>query len=133
MAAVYAIDGSNVNDREDWRTGYLPGPLAAEREESFPGDPNQYAALGVAMPPIFTVTGFIWATSHTNLYNSLRTYDLMRQDISGLHSITFYGLTVTGCRLKALQILGSPEAEKEGSTTYVRIPVRFVWQKMTAL
>ena len=125
--AVYEIDSSAVNQRNDWRHQRQPAQLAARRVDGFPGDPNRYLTKGPLRPRTIRVSGILTDSTWAGLYGQLDTYESMQADDT-THSVSIHGVTYSNMDLAAFRQTGRHRPDGDGN---VRVPVEFTWQQLT--
>jgi len=121
----YEIDNSDVNSREDWKLQRQPAQLGMRARRRFPGDPNVFTVKGPLLPRRFRITGFLIASSISNLQSLLDSYEQMQADTT-LHQITIHGETYENLDLASFEQTGRIQPNGNG----VRCPVAFNWEQL---
>ncbi len=124
--SAYTVDGSAVNTRAGWKHTLQPGPVGAQREEGFPGDPNRYMVVGTERPPDLVIEGYLTGSSISNLNSTLQAWAAYRTHTS-LHTVSINGDSYSNCYLMSIEPTG-PLLPKGGSN--VMRMVHFTWRQL---
>ncbi|MEL7089499.1 MAG: hypothetical protein AAGL98_13850 [Planctomycetota bacterium] len=130
MPDIYSIDGSDVNDRIEWRHELPQTELTASRLEAFPGHGGQFALVGEAKGVVLTISGSLEASSIRGLHDEvLDAYQI--RDQAGLHTVRIHGIAYQNMLLVAF----GPTAPLVGfrhtsGDDWVKVPVRYRWQQL---
>jgi len=125
----YFIGATQINARDDWRHKPVTGGLTGRRQEVFPGDGNLYLTIDVAKPNGVIITGFIEATSLSQLQTNIDA-EAARMAFTTLSTVAINGVTFSNQHLldfKATTPLIPFIDPDTGQQKYKRA-VRYTWQ-----
>ena len=130
---IYKVDGTNVNDRTDWRQVTRPA-RSRSSEFTFPGLARRFRVDGPAMPPDISVAGFLEATggSATIAANTLiaaaRTWAAYIGD-GTYHTLRIYNTIYAEAVLAGFRMIGElNRADDPDGTLKVRQACVFDWR-----
>ncbi|MEM7626577.1 MAG: hypothetical protein AAF333_13355 [Planctomycetota bacterium] len=128
--ANYTIDGSDVNDREDWRHELPRTELTAQRFEGFPGYGGLYPVVGEPTGIVFTVLGFLQASGFDALHKKLFEAYAIRDAVQ-THTVRIHDASYSGMLLVEVAATGGSTAfRRPDGNVWVRCPVRYLWREL---
>ena len=124
----YAIDGVNVNDRDDWRSQRIPGQIMRQ-VGGYPGSGASYIRKGQPRGTRFVFRGFLEGADLTDLAAEIDKFSAMRADLVR-HRVTWHDQDFEGLDLAGIQPIGGSQGFRHSSgDVWLRQRVVMTWEE----